>query len=120
LSQLAQIEIIQVVYAETELRTEIETPKQYAKRRVSETWGADEVVYFNKIIQKESGWDNTAQNPISTAYGLGQFLNSTWGTVGCVKTSVPEVQIDCTIKYIESRYGSPANAWAFHIRNNYY
>jgi hypothetical protein len=120
LSQLAQIEIIQVVYAETTEELKTETPREYAKRKVQNKWGVEQVEYFNKIIQKESNWVATAQNPISTAYGLGQFLNSTWSTVGCEKTSDPQTQIDCTIKYIESRYGTPEKAWSFHIVNNYY
>lgn len=31
-----------------------------------------------QIIQCESGFDPKAKNPNSTAFGLGQFLNSTW------------------------------------------
>jgi hypothetical protein len=34
-----------------------------------------------KIIECESGWDYTAQNPNSTAYGAGQFLNGTWSYI---------------------------------------
>lgn len=30
------------------------------------------------IIACESGWDPNAKNPKSTAYGYGQFLDSTW------------------------------------------
>lgn len=33
------------------------------------------------IIKCESGWDSTAQNPSSTAYGLGQFTDGTWAYV---------------------------------------
>ena len=38
----------------------------------------DIILLAEKIIQCESGWDYTAQNPNSTAYGAGQFLNGTW------------------------------------------
>jgi hypothetical protein len=31
---------------------------------------------------QESGFNNNAQNPTSTAYGIAQFLNSTWGPYG--------------------------------------
>ena len=33
------------------------------------------------IIRCESDWDPSADNPISTAYGLGQFVDSTWAYV---------------------------------------
>ena len=38
----------------------------------------DIILLAEKIIQCESGWDYTAQNPNSTAFGAGQFLNGTW------------------------------------------
>lgn len=81
---------------------------------------ADEWYYFDKIITKESHWKSDAQNPHSTAYGLAQFLNSTWKSVGCVKTSDPYTQIDCAILYIDQRYGSAEKAWQFHTINNFY
>lgn len=31
-----------------------------------------------KIAVCESGFDSTAQNPYSSAYGIGQFLDGTW------------------------------------------
>lgn len=72
------------------------------------------------IVSKESTWNPTAQNPTSTAYGLFQFLNSTWATVGATKTSDPRLQTEAGLRYIEQRYGTPTRAWAFHQANNYY
>ena len=94
--------------------------KVYAFEQVLEKWGSEEWDAFDKVIAKESSWKSEAQNPTSTAYGLGQLLNSTWGSVGCVKTSDPYVQIDCTIKYIEQRYETPKKALKFHYSNNWY
>ena len=94
--------------------------KEYALRRVVEEWSLDEWESFNKLVQKESSWNNEAQNPVSTAFGTMQFLDSTWKTVGCVKTIDQNKQIDCGIKYIKARYGSPQKALQFHLRNNYY
>jgi hypothetical protein len=62
----------------------------------------------------------TAQNPTSTAYGIAQFLNGTWGSTGIAKTSDPFKQIDAGLVYIEERYGSPCAAWDFHQANNWY
>lgn len=65
------------------------------------------------LIQHESGWNPNAQNPTSTAYGLGQFLDSTWAGVGAQKTSDPLGQIEAMAKYIQNRYNNPYGAWGF-------
>ena len=75
---------------------------------------------FNRLVMKESGWNNNAQNPTSTAYGIGQFLNSTWAGYGAQKTSDPRAQIQAMIRYIKGRYGDPISALNFHNANNYY
>jgi hypothetical protein len=75
---------------------------------------------LNNIVMAESGWCNTIQNPTSTAYGIGQFLDSTWATVGGTKTSNAEMQIKLMLAYIKVRYGTPEQAWAFHEANGYY
>lgn len=71
-------------------------------------------------FQEESGWSNTEQNKTSTAYGIGQFLNSTWADTGYRKTSDPATQINAALKYIKGRYGDPIKEWAFHQKHNYY
>jgi hypothetical protein len=64
------------------------------------------------LWQGESGWNNNAQNPTSTAYGIAQFLNSTWGGTGIAKTSNPASQIEAGLRYIQGAYGTPANAYS--------
>jgi methyl-accepting chemotaxis protein len=63
------------------------------------------------LIKGESGFNPNAQNPTSTAYGLFQFLNSTWAGVGGQKTSNPALQSEYGMRYIASRYGNPVNAY---------
>jgi TP901 family phage tail tape measure protein len=75
---------------------------------------------LDSLIQKESSWNPNAQNPTSSAYGLFQFLNSTWSTVGGRKTSDAGLQTDYGLRYIGQRYGNPSAAWAFHRQNNWY
>lgn len=72
------------------------------------------------LLNKESGFNNTAQNPTSTAYGIFQFLDTTWATVGGSKTSDPTQQSVLGMKYIQGRYGSPCGAWAHEVANNWY
>jgi LysM repeat protein len=72
------------------------------------------------LLQHESSLNPRAQNPHSTAYGLFQFLDSTWKTVGMKKTSDPEQQFVGGFKYIKQRYGSPEAAWAFWQQHHWY
>lgn len=72
------------------------------------------------LIEHESSWSNTAQNPTSTAYGLFQFLDNTWATVGGKKTSDPTTQAQLGMKYIKSRYGDPIKAKAFWQSHHWY
>jgi Transglycosylase SLT domain len=69
---------------------------------------------------KESGWNPNAQNPSSTAYGIPQFLNSTWASTGIAKTSDGYRQIDAGLVYIDSRYGSPCGAWSHSQSTGWY
>ena len=64
------------------------------------------------LVMGESGFKNTAQNPTSTAYGMFQFLDSTWKTVGGHKTSDPRLQTQYGLDYIARSYGNPGNAYA--------
>ena len=75
---------------------------------------------LQRLIQKESSWNPNAKNPRSTAYGLFQFLDSTWRSVGAAKTANPAQQAEAGLRYIKQRYGSPTRALQFHLRNNWY
>ena len=72
------------------------------------------------LWEAESNWNPYAQNPTSTAYGIAQFINATWATTGIAKTSNPYRQIDAGLIYIDERYGTSCDAWAFHQTNNWY
>jgi hypothetical protein len=109
---VVEVEVIKVVNS-----TNI---KVYAFEKVLDKWGEKQWAYFSDLVYRESKWSSSAQNPNSTAYGLGQFLNSTWATVGCQKTPNPYEQIDCMIKYIEARYTTPQKAMVFWNKNKWY
>ena len=83
-------------------------------------WTGEQWSALDWIVQHESSWNPTAQNPTSTAYGLFQFLDSTWATVGASKTSDPSAQIQAGLAYIAQRYGNPLNAQAFWQANGWY
>jgi hypothetical protein len=69
---------------------------------------------------KESGWNPNAQNPSSSAYGIPQFLDSTWASTGIAKTSDGYRQIDAGLIYLDDRYGSPCGGWAHSQSTGWY
>lgn len=74
---------------------------------------------LNLLVMSESGYRNNAQNPTSTAYGIFQFLDDTWKPYG-PKTSNAMLQAVYGLHYVKDRYGTPSEAWAFHLANGYY
>jgi hypothetical protein len=83
-------------------------------------WNDQQFQAWDALINAESSWNPTAQNPTSTAYGLGQFLNSTWSGVGGQKTSDPATQLQYMAQYIKNRYGDPVKALNWHASKNWY
>ena len=79
-----------------------------------------EFTCLENLWGKESGWNPNAQNPSSTAYGIAQFLDSTWAGTGIAKTSDGYRQIDAGLIYIQKRFGSPCGAWAHSQANGWY
>lgn len=75
-------------------------------------WTGVQWVCLNTLWMHESGWNHRAQNPTSSAYGVSQFLDGTWGRYGR-KTSNPSKQITYGLAYIHDRYGTPCSAWTF-------
>jgi hypothetical protein len=82
--------------------------------------GGSEFGCLENLWGKESGWNPNAQNPSSTAYGIPQFLDSTWSGTGIAKTSDGYRQIDAGLIYIDSRYGSPCGAWSHSQSTGWY
>lgn len=81
-------------------------------------WGTGaEWSALNTLEMHEAGYNNLAQNPTSTAYGMGQFLDTTWATVGGHKTSDPALQAAYMMKYIKQRYRDPIAAWAQYYQH---
>ncbi|MFD9462183.1 transglycosylase SLT domain-containing protein [Streptomyces sp. NPDC060027] len=76
---------------------------------------------FSKIVEHESGWNVSATNSSSGAYGLVQALpGSKMATAGSDWKTNPKTQIKWGLDYMNSRYGSPADAWNFWQANGWY
>lgn len=78
-----------------------------------------------KLWERESNWDNHAENPSSGAYGIPQSLPYS----KMPKAAWPEkyggqsdatAQIQWGLDYIKGRYGSPSMAWAHETANGWY
>ena len=54
------------------------------------------------------------------AFGLFQFLGSTWGGVGCKITPDATTQVVCGARYVKRRYYSPSGATRFWRANHWY
>ncbi|WP_431960065.1 transglycosylase SLT domain-containing protein [Actinacidiphila sp. bgisy160] len=76
---------------------------------------------FSNIVTRESGWNYTATNASSGAYGLVQALpGSKMATAGADWRTNPGTQIKWGLNYMNSRYGSPCGAWSFWQANHWY
>ncbi|MGW2450284.1 aggregation-promoting factor C-terminal-like domain-containing protein [Streptomyces sp. NPDC001704] len=76
---------------------------------------------FSKIVSQESGWNHTATNASSGAYGLVQALPaSKMASAGADWKTNPATQIKWGLDYMNSRYGSPVGAWNFWQAHHWY
>jgi hypothetical protein len=75
---------------------------------------------LDNIWSRESGWRYNAENA-SGAYGIPQALpGSKMASAGPDWETDPATQIKWGLGYIQGRYGSPCNAWAFWESNSWY
>ncbi|HEY6277852.1 MAG TPA: lytic transglycosylase domain-containing protein, partial [Streptosporangiaceae bacterium] len=75
---------------------------------------------LDNIWSRESGWNYLAENA-SGAYGIPQALpGSKMASAGADWQTNPATQIRWGLGYIQSKYGTPCNAWGFWQANGYY
>ncbi|MDN3297868.1 transglycosylase SLT domain-containing protein [Streptomyces ficellus] len=76
---------------------------------------------FSNIVEHESGWNPSATNASSGAYGLVQALPaSKMSSAGSDWKTNPATQIEWGLDYMNDRYGSPCGAWNFWQANGWY
>ena len=75
---------------------------------------------LDKLWTEESHFNPKALNMGSRAFGIAQFLPSTWTNYNLKKTSAAVLQVKYGLHYIQVRYGTPCGALAFHKVHGWY
>jgi hypothetical protein len=98
------------------------SPEQIAEQMLSQFgWSASQFSCLQPLWQQESGWNVTAENPSSGAYGIPQALpGSEMASAGADWQSDATTQIRWGLTYIQGRYGSPCGAWAHEQADGWY
>ena len=98
------------------------SPQQVAQRMLGQFgWSGSQFSCLEPLWERESGWDVTAENPSSGAYGIPQALSGS-----LMASSGPDWQTDAAtqirwgLTYIQGRYGSPCGAWAHEEADGWY
>jgi hypothetical protein len=77
-------------------------------------------VCLTRLIGKESAWNPKAENPVSTASGIGQMLDSTYSSLGMKKSKSEITQLTATLSYISRRHAHPCGAWKHFKQKGWY
>jgi hypothetical protein len=92
----------------------------------TQDWSIKQWTCLRNIWRHESHFNPKSLNKSSGAYGIAQFMPTTWGNYNVVKTPKAKLQIKYGLRYIEKRYGSAkdpngaCNAWAFWQKHSWY
>ncbi|MEU2201490.1 G5 domain-containing protein [Isoptericola sp. NPDC019482] len=75
-------------------------------------WSGSQWTCLESLWTKESGWNASAANPSSGAYGIPQSLpGSKMASAGSDWQTNPATQIEWGLGYIADVYGTPCGAW---------
>jgi Transglycosylase SLT domain len=93
-------------------------PKTYARLKVHDSV---QFACLDNLYTQESHWNPKAFNKQSGAFGIAQFLPTTWGNYKFeYKPTSAIKQIQYGLHYISVRYGSPCAAWRHEQRYGWY
>ena len=98
------------------------SPRQIAEQTLRQFgWSSSQFSCLEPLWERESGWDVTAENPSSGAYGIPQALSgSLMASAGPDWQTDAATQIRWGYTYIQGRYGSPCGAWAHEEADGWY
>ena len=107
----------QASFAPKEHISFIREPKLYAKTLIPNN---HQYACLVKLWTQESHWNPKALNRSSGAYGIAQFLPTTWGNYNLKKTSNAMRQVEFGLHYIKVRYSTSCQAWQHEQRWGWY
>jgi hypothetical protein len=98
------------------------SPQQIAQRMLgSYGWSASQFSCLQPLWNAESGWNVSASNTTSGAYGIPQALpGSKMASAGADWQTSAATQIRWGLGYIRSVYGSPCGAWSHEQAYGWY
>jgi hypothetical protein len=90
------------------------SPQQIAMAMLSSFgWSSSQFGCLQSLWNRESGWNPSATNPTSGAYGIPQALpGDKMASAGADWQTNPATQIRWGLGYIQQIYGSPCAAWS--------
>lgn len=130
--QRAVIAVLLAVFLQASITTEQAVPELViykdrpplmqvsAKQVARELLDDNQYLCLTRLIGKESAWKPKAENPRSTASGIGQLLDSTVSSLGMKKSDSAVAQLVATLSYISRRHSTPCGAWKHFQQKGWY
>lgn len=115
-------EITHITYQQAATQIQGSTAEQAAAELIQESgWPDSEYQCLYSLWDRESGWDVTAANATTGAYGIPQALpGSKMATAGPDWQTSAITQIRWGLGYIRDTYGSPCAAWWHELADGWY
>jgi hypothetical protein len=97
------------------------SPQQAAQQMLDAAGQGGQFSCLDSLWSRESGWNVSASNPGTGAYGIPQALpGAKMASAGADWQTDPATQIRWGLSYIDSLYGSACGAWSHEEADGWY